>query len=266
MTGSENIITLTTDFGSSDHYVAAMKAVILNIAPQKRLVDVSHNIPPQDVMAGAWVLKNSAFLFPSKTVHLVVVDPGVGTERKPIGLKIKNHYFVGPDNGIFSLLTSNNSYEATELTNDEFWNPQSKSSTFHGRDIFAPVAAHLSNNVPLTEMGEEIDELVSYRWALPIADDDGIQGWVLHIDRFGNLITNIPEDMIRDIAAPNELKIYVGNTILKELNTTFADVEEGEPLAYIGSSGMLEIAVNKGSAEQMLGVKKGASVSAILQK
>jgi len=266
MPGSENIITLTSDFGTSDYYVAAMKAMMLNIAPQKRLVDISHNISPQDVMAGAWVLKNSAFLFPARTVHLVVVDPGVGTERKPVALKIGDHYFVGPDNGIFSLLTSDNDYAAVELTNKKYWNTQTESNTFHGRDIFAPVAAHLSNGVSLSKTGEPIDELVSYRWALPIADDDGIQGWIMHIDRFGNLITNISEDMIKEIAAPHEVKIYVGNTILKQLHSTFADVQEGEPLAYIGSSGMLEIAINKGSAEEMLGVKKGASVSAILQK
>lgn len=266
MPGSANIITLTTDFGTSDYYVAAMKAVLLNIVPQIRLVDISHNIPPQDVMAGAWVLKNSAHLFPPGTVHLVVVDPGVGTKRKPIGLKINDHFFVGPDNGIFSLLTNDNNYSATQLTNDEYWNQKTESSTFHGRDIFAPVAAHLSNGVPLFKMGKKIEQLVNYRWALPIADDDGVQGWVMHIDRFGNLITNISEDMIKSIAAPNEIKLYVGNTILKRLHTTFADVEEGEPLGYIGSSGMLEIAINKGSAKEMLGVKKGASVSAILQK
>lgn len=259
------IITLTTDFGLQDHYVSAMKAVMLGIAPDVRFVDVSHEIPAQDIMAGAWVVKNTAFLYPPGTVHLVVVDPGVGTSRHPIALKIKDQYFVGPDNGIFSLLFKEYDYEAYKLSNTSFWR-QGVSNTFHGRDIFAPVSAHLSTGIPLDEIGEPIDELVTYHWAVPIADKDGLQGWVVHIDRFGNLITNISDKLIDDHLKRKTVKIYVGNTMLSKVVSTFGDVEEGEPAAFIGSSGMLEIGINKGNAARMLSVDKGAQISIVLQK
>lgn len=259
------VITLTTDFGLQDHYVGAMKAVLLSISEKARLVDISHQIPPQDIMAGAWVVRNSAMLFPPDTVHLVVVDPGVGTNRKPIAIKIKDQYLVGPDNGIFSLITDQYDYKGVELTNPDFWRAD-QSSTFHGRDIFAPVAAHLSNGVKMSELGEPIEKLETYRWAVPISDRDGVQGWVVHIDHFGNLISNIPESMIRDAVEGGDLKIYVGNTIFDTIVNTFGDVQDGEPAAYIGSSGVLEIAINKGNAREMLGVQKGAQVSIVVQK
>jgi S-adenosylmethionine hydrolase len=259
------LITLTTDFGLQDHYVSAMKAVMLGISPNARFVDVSHEIPAQDIMAGAWVVRNSAFLYPPGTVHLVVVDPGVGTSRHAVALKIKDQYFVGPDNGIFSLFFDEFEYEAYKLNNSAYWR-ESISNTFHGRDIFAPVAAHLSNGVSLEEVGEPIEELVTYHWAVPIADRDGLQGWVVHIDRFGNLITNISHDLIKDHLKKRSVKIYVGNTMLEKIVTTFGDVEEGEPAAFIGSSGMLEIGINKGNASRMLSVDKGAQISIVLQK
>lgn len=260
-----NVITLTTDFGLQDYYVSAMKAVMLGIAPEVRLIDVSHDIPSQDIMAGSWVLKNSAMLFPSKTVHTVVIDPGVGTERHPIALQIEDQYFVGPDNGIFSLLTTETNYKAVRLTKQQYLRDH-PSTTFHGRDIFAPAAAHLSRGVPLEELGEPLDELVSYRWMQPIADKDGLQGTVIHIDKFGNLITNIPDRLLQDVIADQDVKIYVGNVILHEIGTTFGSVAEGEPVAYIGSAGMLEVGINKGDAEQMLGIQKGAQISIVLQK
>lgn len=260
----KSIITLTTDFGLQDYYVGALKGVMLNIAPDIRLVDISHEIPPQDIMAGAWVMQNSAPLYPDHTVHLVVVDPGVGTKRKPIALKIKDHYFVGPDNGIFSLLTQNNPFQAVHLTNPDYWQP-TQSNTFHGRDIFAPVAAHLSTGVRLNDLGEPLDELETYRWASPIADQDGLEGWIVHIDKFGNLVTNLDAALIDETIGDSDIKIYVGNTILTEIVTTFNNAVGGEPVAYIGSSGKLEVAVNKGDAREMLGIKKGAQISLVLQ-
>lgn len=260
-----SLITLTTDFGIQDHYVGVLKAVLLSIAPDARLIDISHQIPPQDIMAGAWVVRNSAMLFPPGSVHLVVVDPGVGTQRKPIAIKIKDQYFVGPDNGIFSLIADQYDYEGIELTNSNFWRPN-PSQTFHGRDIFAPVAAHLANGVDFSTLGNPIDKLQTYRWAVPISDKDGVQGWIVHIDHFGNLISNIPESMIREAGAHANLKIYVGNTIFDTIVNTFGDVPDGEPAAYIGSSGVLEIAINKGDAREMLGVEKGAQISIVIQK
>jgi len=260
-----NVITLTTDFGLQDYYVSAMKAVMLGISPDVRLVDISHEIPSQDIMAGSWVLKNSAMLFPPETVHLVVVDPGVGTDRNAIALQIEDQYFIGPDNGIFSLLTQEQDFKAIRLSNPEYWRTE-RSSTFHGRDIFAPAAAHISRGVPLEKLGEPLDDLVTYRWTVPISDKDGIEGMVIHIDKFGNLITNITKSLIEDVVGEKGIKIYVGNTILDEIASTFGTVAEGEPVAYIGSSGMLEIGINKGNAGEMLGVQKGAQISLILQR
>lgn len=259
------IITLTTDFGLQDYYVSAMKAVILEVAPNVRLVDISHEVPDQDIMAGAWIVKNSTPLFPANSIHLVVVDPGVGTERNPIALEIDGRYYVGPDNGIFSLLTDDSEFNAVRLTNKKFWR-DTPSNTFHGRDIFAPVAAHLSQGIALEELGEPLEELEMYRWAQPIADRDGLQGWIIHIDKFGNLITNLPESMIEEAIGDRDVKIYVGNTILNEIVPTFGSVTEGEPAAYIGSAGMLEVGINKGNAAEMLSVQKGAQISLVLQK
>lgn len=260
-----NIITLTTDFGNRDHYVSVMKAVMLGIVSDVRFVDVSHEIPPQDVMAGAWVVRNSAMLFPPGTVHLVVVDPGVGTDRTPVAIQIEDQLFVGPDNGIFSLIAEDYEYKAVSLKNEKYWR-ENRSNTFHGRDIFAPVAAHLANGIELEKLGTPLEKLVTYRWAIPISDKDGIQGWIVHIDRFGNLVSNIPSTLIEEIIADSKLKIYVGNTILEEIVPTFGSVPDGEPAAYIGSSDKLEIAINKGNAKEMLGVEKGAQVSIVIQK
>lgn len=258
------IITLTTDFGYRDYYVSAMKAVILSKCPKVRLVDVSHDILPQDIMAGAWILRNSAFLYPKGTIHLAVVDPGVGTKRKPIAVETKGHYFVGPDNGIFSLLSSYTELNAFEILHDDIMK-QTISSTFHGRDIFAPAAAMLANGMPIHELGKPIEEINSYRWASPISDDEGIQGWVVHIDTYGNLITNIPEELLEKCKS-QPFKIYVGTTIINSTVSTFSDVTDGETVALIGSAGTLEICVNKGSASEMLSVYKGAPVSVVFQK
>jgi S-adenosylmethionine hydrolase len=172
---------------------------------------------------------------------------------------------VGPDNGIFSLIGEEFGYKAVKLENDRFWR-KNPSNTFHGRDIFAPVAAHLTNGTKLDKLGSPLEKLVTYRWAIPISDRDGIQGWIVHIDRFGNLVSNIPSSLIDEITAGSKLKIYVGNTILDEIVPTFGSVPDGEPAAYIGSSDKLEIAINKGNAKEMLGVEKGAQVSIVIQK
>lgn len=245
--------------------MSAMKAVMLGIAPEVRFVDISHEVPDQDIMAGSWVLQNSAPLFPPGSVHLVVIDPGVGTDRNPVALKVDDQYYVGPDNGIFSLLTEDKEFEAVRLNNEQYWFKK-RSNTFHGRDIFAPVAAHLSQGVELPELGESLNELKTYRWASPIADKDGLQGWIIHIDKFGNLITNISKSLIEDVIGEQAVRVYVGNMILDELVATFGSVPEGEPAAYIGSSGMLEVGINKGNAAEMMSVKKGAQISLVLQK
>ncbi len=265
MSGSSRIITLTTDFGCQDYYVGAMKAVILGILPGVRLVDISHDIPPQDIMAGAWVLKNAAFLYPPSTIHLAVIDPGVGSSRRPLLVEVNEQFFVGPDNGLFSLVAEGEHARVVELTNKAYWRKPA-SATFHGRDIFAPVAAHLCKGEPLQNFGRALDELTTYRWARPISDEEGVQGWVMHIDRYGNLITNIPATLIEEHARNTSCKIYAGNTIIQRISDSYSDVPGGEAVALIGSSGMLEIAINMGNAERMLGIEKGAPVSLVIQK
>lgn len=258
------IITLTTDFGYQDYYTAAMKAAILRVSPQARMIDISHALPPQDIMAGAWVLKNVAFDFPPGSVHLCVVDPGVGSARRPLVCEIEGHFFVGPDNGLFPLIADGKPVKAREIREESYLNERI-SNTFHGRDIFAPVAAHLSIGTPPQAFGPTIEDAVYFRWAQPIADSEGIQGWVSHIDTYGNLITNIPEGLLPQNGQTG-LKIYAGSTILKSVERCYSSVSEGEPLALIGSSGMLEISVRDGNAAELLSARKGTSVSVVFQK
>lgn len=266
MTPARPLVTLTSDFGLSDYYVAAMKAAIISVNSDLQLVDLSHEIKAQDIMAGAWVLKHSAYLFPEGTVHLAVVDPGVGTERRPVSVYHNGHYFVGPDNGLFSLVTEGETVEVVELRNRSYWRGPHPSDTFHGRDIFAPVAAHLASGVSFDDLGPRVDGLDVYHWARPTHDAQGIQGWVVHIDRFGNLVTNIPEALIRSLGDVTQLRIYVGTQILRGLVSTYAIVAPGEAAALIGSAGTLEVAVNKGNAAELLGVYQGAQVSVLLER
>ena len=262
--GLTPIVTITSDFGFSDYYVASLKAVMLAINRDIRMIDISHEIPAQDIMACAWVLKNSAFLFPSGTIHLISVDPTTGSQRKPLAVKIKDQLFVGPDNGVFALIAENKPFEAIELTNTSYWASQ-RSSTFNARDIFAPVAAHLANGIPLQDLGNPIDSITTFRWAIPTDDRESINGWVVHIDRFGNIITNISKDLFYHNLAGRACKIYVGNTIVNGLSTTYSSVPDGEPVAVIGSSDMIEVGINKGNAQELLGVVKGAPVTILFK-
>jgi S-adenosylmethionine hydrolase len=243
-----------------------MKAVMLSLNPTLHLIDLSHDVAPQDLMAGAWLLKHSAYLFPEGTVHLVVIDPGVGTERRPVAIRHRGQIFVGPDNGLFSLVTDNETIEGVELRNQHYWRTEKPSSTFHGRDIFAPVAAHIATGVPMSELGPAIRGLDVFHWAMPTSDKNGIQGWVVHIDRFGNLITNIPAEMVYELGRTDSLRVYVGTQILKGIVDTYGSVPAGEIVALFGSSGTLEVAVNKGNAAEMLSVYQGAPVSIMLDK
>lgn len=271
------LITLTTDFGTRDAYVPAMKGVILNIFPAARLVDITHGIAPQDVMEAAFVLREAAPHFPSDTVHLVVVDPGVGTARRPIAVRHGAYGYVGPDNGLFPLVIGSEQPEhAVELDRKTVWRTTSPSQTFHGRDIFAPAAAHLASGLALSEIGSSIETLHPLRWAQPIADDEGIQGWVVHIDHFGNCITNISRDTLKAATADASeasasgsglppFKCFVGNSTLTAMQETYGSVAEGEPLLLTGSSGFLEVAVNGGNAAELLDIRKGDTVNLIFQ-
>lgn len=274
---ADRLITFTTDFGTRDAYVAAMKGVILSILPTARLVDITHGIAPQDVMEAAFVLREAAPYFPPDAVHLVVVDPGVGTERHPVAVRHGAYVYVGPDNGIFPLVIGREQPEhAVVLDRKTVWRTTAPSHTFHGRDIFAPAAAHLASGLALSEMGSSIETLHPLRWAQPIADDEGIQGWVVHVDHFGNCITNISRDTLStstatgpasdgpDPALPS-FKCFVGNSALTAMHKTYGCVAEGEPLLLVGSSGFLEVAVNGGNAAELLDIRKGDAVNIIFQ-
>jgi len=250
------VITLLTDFGLNDNFVAIMKGVILSINPQATIVDITHNVPPQDVWTAAYLLTTSHPYFPAGTIHVAVVDPGVGTRRRAIAVETQRAFFVAPDNGLLTcILKEEKVRKIVALTEPRYWLPE-PSSTFHGRDIFAPVAAHLSRGVPLEEMGTPVQDPVLLDWPYPLKRPDGtIVGHVLHVDRFGNLITNLEEKHIS-----GDVVVEVAGHKIEGLKRTFADVEPGKPLAYIGSTGRLEIAIRQGNAAQTFNVRRGDKI------
>ena len=276
MSAAPSIITITTDFGTEDAYVAAMKGTMLSIAPAAQLVDVTHQIAPQDVMESAFVLRSTQPYFPEGTVHLLVVDPGVGTERRAVALRHDGHWYVGPDNGVFPLVLDGEPPEAVvELDDPAAWRTEAPSATFHGRDIFSPAAAHLAAGRSLEAIGSPIESLEPLRWAQPTTDAGTVQGWVVHVDHFGNCITNIRRSTLRDAldleARPSPetlppLKAYAGTTVLEALSSTYGDVAEEEPLLLFGSTGYLEVSVNGGNAAERLDIRKGDSIKLAFER
>ena len=251
------IITLTTDFGGSDHYVAMMKGVILSINPDATIIDVTHQIPAHSIKEGSLIIKASYIYFPSGTVHVGVVDPGVGSTRRPIAILVDNHFFVGPDNGLFSTIIETQRHtDVIHLKEKKYW-LDSISPTFHGRDIFAPVAAHLSRGMNPFRMGEKIDNPTILTHPLPQKNNSDLMGEVIRVDHFGNLITNITKEHLRPFLASKDLSISIGRITVKKISTTYNEVPEGQPLALIGSSQLLEIAVNMGRAADYLGPEYG---------
>lgn len=253
-----HLITLTTDFGLGDAFVGVMKGVILGINPKVSIVDLSHQIPPQGVRQAAYLLLTAYPYFPPGTIHLVVVDPGVGSERRAIAMRAERAYFMAPDNGILSYVATKGTVEKLfSLTNPRYWLAP-PSSTFHGRDIFASVAAHLSLGVALEDLGEEIQDMVRLPFPQPVlGPDDTIVGQILHIDRFGNLVTDIPQEMLKNRA---QVTITLLGRTIHGLSSAYAAVREGELVTYIGSTELLEIAVRGGNAAQTLGAKVGDEV------
>lgn len=259
------IITLLTDFGLRDAYVGAMKGVILSIAPRVTLVDLSHHIPPQDVTAGAFVLGSAWQFFPEGTIHLAVVDPGVGSGRRAIAVATQGHVFVAPDNGLLSLALGEEApFEAVALTNPRYWRTPSPSRTFHGRDIFAPAAAHLAQGIPLPTLGEPIVEIARLPWPKPIRlAEGGLRGEIVYLDHFGNAVTNLPEALVEPY---REGWFCAGPFRLRGLVNTYAEVARGVPLALIGSHGFLEFAIREGSAAQEGRLQIGTPVQVLPAK
>ncbi|MCI0370300.1 MAG: SAM-dependent chlorinase/fluorinase [candidate division NC10 bacterium] len=254
------IITLLTDFGTADAFVGVMKGVILGIAPQARLVDLTHEVPPQAVAVAAFLLETAWREFPPGTIHLVVVDPGVGSNRRPLAAEGPRARFVAPDNGVLSpILQAGGATVLHALTRPEFFR-QPVSRTFHGRDVFAPVAAHLANGVALAALGPPVTNPV--RLDLPRPEPlpgGGAAGQVLHVDRFGNLITNLPEALF---AAERGVPVVtVAGHRIQGLADSYAAVPTGRPGAIVGSTGTLEVFLPGGSAAAALGVRRGAAVT-----
>lgn len=259
------IVTLTTDFGTTSTYVGQVKGVILGIAPRVTVVDLSHHVPPRDIIAGAWALASSVDAFPDGTVHVAVVDPGVGGSRSAVAIQTPRHFMVGPDNGLFAaVLAGRPCLKAVRLSNPTF-HRYPVAPTFHGRDIFAPVGAHLANGVPIQEMGDPVNTLTQLAIPQPTARGHGLELHVVHVDRFGNLITDLTADRYqqwRDRLDPpgTGITVRVNQHDIHRIDRTFSDVAAGQAVAYFGSSHRLEVAVRDGSASEILGAKTATAL------
>jgi Uncharacterized conserved protein len=256
------IITLLTDFGTKDSFIGVMKGVIWSIAPEVQIADLTHEISAQSVLEGALVLAQSVDYFPAGTVHVAVVDPGVGTARRGLAARIGSQYYVGPDNGLFSSVLAaaearGQSSEFYSLDRKEFWLPVI-SRSFHGRDVFAPVAAHLAHGTPLAQLGTPLAEPVRLMIPVPQQDaDGGLTGQVLTIDHFGNLLTNLKPEHVQ---GAGKIRVSVGGAQIDGIVQTFGEKQPGELVAMIDSSNVLQIAVVNGNAAERLGAKIGTIV------
>jgi hypothetical protein len=261
------IITLITDFGTEDHYVGTMKGVILNINPQVQIVDICHQVSPYDIFEAAYALVQSYRYFPRGTIHLVVVDPGVGTARRPILVRTGQYRFVAPDNGVLSLLfTREESAEVWNVTADHYFlNPVS--NTFHGRDIFAPIAAWLSRGVEVEKFGDPITDYTQFSSPKPKrVSENLVKGMTLKVDSFGNLITNITPEDVPELFSENPppFKIIVNGQEITRLNLAYSMGRPSELFAIVGSSGFIEICANRGSAAKILSANRGMEVGVLI--
>jgi S-adenosylmethionine hydrolase len=264
---ARSIVTLTTDFGSTDPFVAVMKGVILGINPEAELVDLCHDIRPYDIMEAAYVIAQAYRYFPPRTIHVVLVDPGVGTARRPLLVSADRYIFVAPDNGVLSLIYAREEALYVRHITATHYFLEPVSNTFHGRDIFAPVAGWLSRRVETEKFGDLITDYTRFAAPQPKrVNEHSLKGVVVRVDRFGTLMTNLtPADLpelFRENPAP--FKMTIGKGEITQLKTAYADGAQGEVFAIVGSSGYLEIAANRASASQTLGVGRGAEVGVVL--
>lgn len=253
------VITLTTDFGTKDWFVGTMKGVILSLCPRAVIVDLTHDIPPGDVRSGAFALAASCRYFPKGTIHVAVVDPGVGSSRSALAVQTTNAIFVGPDNGVLSFALRNETIKSIRRLENPVCFLQPVSHTFHGRDVFAPVAARLCRGFPLRKVGPAQPDLIRLEWPSPSASAREIRGEIVYVDRFGNLITNLGADLLagRDLA---RLRVKTRRARPIPLATHYQAVPTGKAVAVAGSSGLLEIALNGGSAAQRLKLRLGDKI------
>ncbi len=256
---NQPIITLTTDFGTSGPYVAAMKGVILGINPAAGIVDVSHEIGRQNVREAALVLYQVVPYFPAGTIHVVVVDPGVGSDRRLLCVRTQGHIFLAPDNGVLSWIARRTApSDRIELRESRFWR-DTISPTFHGRDILAPVAAHLSLGARVADLGPSVADWVEIPWPKSVRQANQIDGEILAVDRFGNLISNLEQDVILSLQPKGNLRVSCCGQEMPLLRT-YSDAPAGQLLALIGSCGLLELAVRNGSAAERLNAYVGSAV------
>ncbi|MEW5850889.1 MAG: SAM-dependent chlorinase/fluorinase [Myxococcota bacterium] len=254
------IITLLTDFGLRDPFVGVMKGVILGIAPNARLVDLSHDVPPQDIATGARMLAWSVRYFPAGSIHVAVVDPGVGSTRAAVAVQAGDQVLVGPDNGLFTAVLRRHRLQRAVRLENPAYQRHPVSSTFHGRDVFAPVAAHLASGVPLEALGPVTTDVNLLDLSQPLRRGRELVAHVVHVDTFGNLVLDLEVEALREAAAGGECRFRVGDRVIDGLSRTYADVREGALLAYPGSQDDVEIGIRNGSAARALGVGTGAEV------
>jgi S-adenosylmethionine hydrolase len=256
------IITLTTDFGEKDPYVAEMKAAILGVAPNATIIDISHQIGKFNVRMGAYVLASASPYFPEGTIHVAVVDPCVGTRRQPILIQTKHSYFVGPDNGVLALAARNEQIKHVHKLANPKLMLRRISNTFHGRDIFAPVAAYLANETLPAKFGPEIHKIVLPRFAKIVRKRNMLMGEVIHVDDFGNIVTNFGEKELELMKIKDIVDVELGSAKLTlKLCRTYSEVQLHKPLAIIGSHNFLEISLNQGNAARTFMIKSGSKVT-----
>lgn len=254
------IITLTTDFGTDSPYVAQMKAAILSVHPAARLVDITHSVPPQSIRAGVFLLTQTCSPFPGGSIHVAVIDPGVGSKRRILCAEAAGAIWIAPDNGLlWEIVQRDSSSVVREVVNPAHWR-HPVSATFHGRDIMAPVAAHLSRGVPVAEVGETVDDILACEFPQPERHGHTWRGEVVWLDSFGNAITNLRGEDLAASREAGQVIVRFGGIQLDGISRTYSEGVDGETVALIGSSGLLELAVVNGNAGRRLGIRTGDAV------
>ncbi len=261
------LVTLLTDFGTRDHYVAAMKGAIIRSCPQAQIIDITHEIPPHDILSGAFVLAQAAPNFPPETLHVIVVDPGVGTQRKILAARLGRQTFLFPDNGVITLVAEKMPLESiVTFTNNKLLNQATISSTFHGRDIFAPLAAQLRRGLSLEELGPQPDTYKLLDLPTPTTQKNEVVGQIIYVDHFGNLISNISRAILAEaFDDPMHTAVSLGAKVIGPLEIAYGSAGQGQPLALINSMGKVEIAINIGRACDVLNAAIGTTVSVTKQ-
>jgi S-adenosylmethionine hydrolase len=258
------LITLTTDFGEGSLYVAEMKGVILTLQPEARIMDITHSVPPQDIRSGALALEQATPRFPPESIHVAVVDPGVGTDRKIVYACIDQRHYIAPDNGLLGLVARRQAPSALiAVTNRVYWRGD-VSNTFHGRDVMAPMAAHLSLGVAPGALGEPLAALAGLDWPEVRVESNRLLGEIVAIDAFGNLLTNINDEQAANLGPADQLEIHCRGQTIRGLSRTYGEVSPGSLVALIGSSHRLEVALVGGSAKLALTAAVGESVTVTL--